>query len=258
VGYGAAALVTGLVLPHWGWRAVFFVGIAPALFIFWIRRNVPEPVLWTAAHEQRATATRFSALFRPGLRTLTVAVTVMNAFALFGWWGFNLWLPGYLSSPAASGGAGLSTGSMTMFVFAMQIGMWFGYVTFGFISDTVGRKRTYVGYLVAAAVLVAVYASIRSPVALFALGPFVAFFATGHFSGFGAVTAEIFPTSIRGRGQGFTYNAGRLASAAAPFAVGSLAGTHGFRVALLLTSAAFLLAASTWSMIPETQGTELA
>jgi MFS family permease len=140
----------------------------------------------------------------------------------------------------------------------MQIGMWFGYVTFGFVSDALGRKRAYVGYMVTAAILVFIYTSIRSPLALLALGPFVAFFATGYFSGFGAVTAEIYPTAIRARAQGFTYNMGRIASAAAPFAVGSLAAAQGFQVALLLTSAAFLLAALTWLWIPETRGRQLA
>jgi MFS family permease len=86
----------------------------------------------------------------------------------------------------------------------------------------------------------------------------VAFFATGYFSGFGAVTAEIYPTGIRATAQGFTYNMGRIASAAAPFAVGSLAAAQGFHVALLLTSAAFLLAALTWIWIPETRGRQLA
>jgi MFS family permease len=259
IGYGAAAIVTGLVLPRWGWRAVFFVGILPALFTLWIRRNVREPAVWQRAQAASAADRgRFRDMFRPGLRGLTLAVTLMNAFTLFAWWGFNLWLPGYLSMPVASGGMGLSTGRMAFFVVAMQIGMWFGYVTFGFISDIVGRKRTYMAYLVAAAVLIAAYVSIEAPLALFALGPFVAFFGTGYFSGFGAVTAEIYPTRIRGTAQGFTYNMGRLASAAAPFAVGSLAYTHGFRAALLLSSAAFLLAALTWILIPETKGRELA
>jgi MFS family permease len=85
----------------------------------------------------------------------------------------------------------------------------------------------------------------------------VAFFATGYFSGFGAVTAEIYPTSIRATAQGFTYNVGRLASAAAPFAVGSLAQTRGFQAALLLTSLAFVLAAAAWTFIPETRGRRL-
>jgi MFS family permease len=140
----------------------------------------------------------------------------------------------------------------------MQVGMWFGYVTFGFIADAIGRKRAYVIYTIAAAALILVYISVRIPVALLLLGPFVAFFATGYFSGFGAVTAEIYPTDIRATAQGFTYNIGRIASAAAPWVVGALAQTRGFPVALSLTSLAFLLAAATWIWIPETRGRRLA
>ena len=147
---------------------------------------------------------------------------------------------------------------MSWFIIAMQVGMWFGYITFGYISDIVGRKRAYVAYLVTAGVLIAIYASLRTPVALLVLGPFVAFFATGYFSGFGAVTAEIYPTAIRATAQGFTYNLGRIASAAAPFTVGTLAQTRGFDVALSTTSVAFMAAALLWFWIPETKGRELA
>jgi MFS family permease len=147
---------------------------------------------------------------------------------------------------------------MTAFVIAMQVGMWFGYVTFGFVADAIGRRRSYVVYTLTAAALIAVYVSVRIPALLLVLGPFVAFFATGYFSGFGAVTAEIYPTAIRATAQGFTYNIGRLASAAAPYAVGTLAQTRGFGTALLLTSAAFVAAAAMWIWIPETKGRELA
>jgi MFS family permease len=259
IGYGAAAVVTALVLPRWGWRAVFFVGILPAFLTLWVRRSVREPAMWRDARARPpAERGRFGDIFRGGMLRLTIAVTIMNAFTLFAWWGFNLWLPAYLSLPVSSGGRGLSTSVMASFVFAMQIGMWFGYVTFGFVSDAVGRKRTYIVYLITAAILIVVYTNIRAPLGLLLLGPLVAFFATGYFSGFGAVTAEIYHTGIRARAQGFTYNMGRIASAAAPFAVGSLAETRGFHVALLLTSAAFLLAALTWIWIPETRGRQLA
>src|SRR4029453_16256621 len=118
-------------------------------------------------------------------------------------------------------------------------------------------KPTYITYLVAAAVLLFVYVSIKVPLVLLLLGPFVAFFATGYFSGFGAVTAEIYPTAIRATAQGFTYNLGRIVSALAPFYVGALAQTHGFGAALSISSAAFLLAAVTWIGTPETRGRQL-
>jgi MFS family permease len=182
----------------------------------------------------------------------------MNACTLFGWWSFNLWLPSYLQEPPSRGGLGLQMLSSSTMIVVMQIGMWFGYITFGFVSDRIGRKPTYIGYLLAAALLLFLYVSVSAPLVLLVLGPFVAFFATGYFSGFGAVTAEIFPTSIRGTAQGFTYNVGRIVSAAAPFTVGTLAQTQGFGTALSISSLAFLAAAATWIWIPETRGRALA
>jgi MFS family permease len=131
-------------------------------------------------------------------------------------------------------------------------------VTFGFVSDRFGRKRSYLTYLLTAAVLLAIYVSIRNAGVLLVLGPFVAFSATGYFSGFGAVSAEIYPTSIRATAQGFTYNIGRLVSAGAPYLVGSLADAHGFGAALLVCSGSLLLAAVFWIWIPETKGRALA
>jgi MFS family permease len=189
---------------------------------------------------------------------VTIAVTLMNACTMFAWWGFNLWIPAYLSLPADSGGIGLSPSAMSLLVVVMQAGMWLGYVTFGFASDAFGRKRSYVVYLLLAAVLMFAYAGTRQPLLLLALGPLVAFFGTGYFSGFGALTAEIYDTAFRATAQGLTYNAGRLASAAAPFAVGSLADAHGFGVALAVAAAAFLAAAVFWIWIPETKGRTLA
>ena len=92
---------------------------------------------------------------------------------------------------------------------------------------------------------------------LLALWPVVAFVGTGYFSGFGAVTAEIFPTRIRATAQGLTYNLGRGISAAAPFTVGALATVSGLGAARLVTSLAFLGAATLWVGIPETRGRAL-
>ena len=79
----------------------------------------------------------------------------------------------------------------------------------------------------------------------------------GYFSGFGAITAEIYPTAIRATAQGITYNIGRLASAVAPFVVGTLAQTRGFGAAFTMTAVAFLVAAAFWTLIPETRGRDM-
>ena len=258
IGYALAAVVNWLVqdVAGLGWRAVFFAGVLPALFAFWVRRNVPEPEAWLAARRAPTRVTLRQAIGGPMLG-ITVALTLMNACTMFAWWGFNTWVPSYLQQPAAAGGAGLSSARMNLFIIAMQAGMWLGYVTFGVVSDRVGRKRTYVTYLLFAAVLVFAYASTSDPWLLLVLGPVTAFFATGYFSGFGAVTAELYPTSIRATAQGFTYNIGRVASAAAPYVVGGLTQSAGFGPALSLTAAAYAAAAVFWFFIPETKGRTL-
>jgi len=247
IGYGLAAIVVAIMLPRLGWRAVFFVGIIPALFTLWIRRSVKEPEMWTRRASQPRRVGDFP-------WKLAFFLAAMNAATMFAWWGLNLWVPSYLSLPSTQGGVGLSTETMAMFVVAMQLGMWLGYVTFGFISDALGRRPTYIGYLVIAALLVWIYGIVREPMVLLVLGPFVAFFGTGYFSGFGAVASEIFPTSIRATALGVTYNSGRLLSAAAPFVVGSMAQRRGFGPAFTLTAFAFLVAALFWVGIPETKG----
>jgi MFS family permease len=260
VGYGAAALANAIVLPAYGWRAVFFVGILPALLTLWVRRHVREPEIWRRSRETPPPGGRggLGTIFRGPLGGLTIAITLMNACTMFAWWGFNLWIPAFLSLPAEKGGVGLGTVAMSAMVAVMQVGMWFGYVTFGFVSDVAGRKRSYVAYLLMASVLMLAYASTREPVVLLVLGPFVAFFGTGYFTGFGAVTAEIYDTRVRATAQGFTYNVGRVASAAAPFVVGSLADTRGFGAAFTVAAAAFVFAACFWVAIPETRGRQLA
>ena len=253
IGYGLAAIVVAIVLPRFGWRAVFFTGIIPAIFTLWIRRSVKEPEMWSrqAGSREPATGSRKFPL------RIAIFLTAMNAATMFAWWGLNSWVPSYLSLEPTRGGIGLSTETMAAFVVAMQVGMWFGYVSFGFIADAFGRRPTYIAYLLIAAVLVWYYGFAREPWVLLVLGPFVAFFGTGYFSGFGAVASEIFPTSIRATALGVTYNSGRLLSAIAPFIVGTMAQSRGFGAAFTTTAIAFIIAAVLWLGIPETKGRKM-
>jgi len=254
IGYGLAALVNLLVLPLWGWRGVFFVGVLPALATLWIRRHVDEPRIW---HRAAADRGRVSLLFAPHVAAVTIFLTLMNAFTLFGYWAQNSWVPAYLSLDAAHGGLALSSSMMSGFVIAMQIGAWIGYVSFGYLADAYGRKRIYIWFLAMTAVLLPVYGSLRAPALLLVLGPAVSYFASGFYSGFGAVIAELYPTSVRATAAGVCYNVGRIASAAAPFAIGSLAARRGFGTAFAVAGVAYLAAALMWVWIPDTSNAEL-
>jgi MFS family permease len=260
VGYALAAGITALVLPRGGWRGVFFVGVLPALLTFWIRRHVEEPEIWKRSAREKKPQSQLAGLGeifgRPLLKN-TLVTTLTNAGTMFAWWGLFTWIPAYLGLPAGQGGMGLDVVTTSTWIIVMQVGMWLGYVSFGFVCDRIGRKKTYIIYLFAAAALVVLYSSVRQNAALLVLGPFVAFFGTGYFSGFGTITAEIFPTRIRASAQGFTYNIGRGLSALAPFTIGALAKGHGLAWAFYLTAGFFLFSAVMAFALPETKGRAL-
>ena len=252
IGEIVAAAVVGVVLPRFGWRAVFFVGILPALLVFWIRRDVPESAVWLERGGRKEGALRV--LLRPDIRRNGLLATAMNALCMFGYWGLFTWIPAYLALPASQGGRGLGLFATTTWLIVMGVGKWLGYVLFGFAADAFGRRRSYVTYLLVAAALVPLYGLATSPTSLLVLGPLVAFFGTGYFSGFSALTAELFPTEVRATAMGVSYNIGRGLSAAAPFVVGALANTYGLGSAFFLQAAAFFLAALLALALPETRG----
>jgi MFS family permease len=256
IGEAIAALVVAVVLPNFGWRAVFFVGVLPALLVLWIRRRVPEPALWTSRQSGNHLGLFKRLLSKDVLRVGTLA-TAMNACAMFGYWGLFTWIPAYLSLPVSQGGRGLSLVKTTTFFLVLCLGKWLGYSMFGFFADAFGRRKPYFIYLLIAAALVPLYGSAKSAFWLLVLGPFVAFFGTGFFSGYAAIASEIFPGEIRAVAMGLSYNIGRGLSAAAPFAVGALALHYGIGPAFFLQAAAFFVAALLALMLPETLGRAL-
>ena len=247
VGFALGAALVAVIMPRFGWRAVFFAGIVPALIALWLQRRLHEPDAWRQA---RAPKFRPAQLFRGRLGMSTLICATMNAATLFAWWGLFTWVPRFLSMPKAQGGRGMGIVMTSEWTIVMQVGTFLGYVTFGYIADRWSRKYAYISYLIIAAALVPLFAFVRSPNALLAIGPLVGFFGTGYFSGFAVIASELFPTALRGSAMGFVYNIGRLLSAVAPWAIGRVSEHAGLSAALCITSGAFLLAALIASALP--------
>jgi MFS family permease len=279
VGFAAAALVAGPVSGYFGWRAVFFVGILPALLTLWIRRGVPESELWKKQESRKISTTRnlfrdsraasaasdllarehsFSAIFRPPYVRHTFALLLFNFCGMFAWWGLFTWMPPYLSLPVSQGGRGFGVmGTTTLLVVLNLFGMFPGYATFGWVADHLGRRKAFLIYSLMAAMLIPLYAAARSPIVLMGLGTVVAFFGTGIFSGSGIMGSEIFPTAVRARALGFTYNGARTLSSVAPFVIGRVGQARGLSWAFYLCAAGYLLAALMTTQLPETRGKTL-
>lgn len=272
-GFAAAALVAGPVSRYFGWRAVFFVGILPALVTLWIQKRVPESEMWLermpASHQEksgksehpgREIAAHVSTLeiFRPTYLRTTLALLLFNFFCLFAWWGLFTWLPPYLSLPVSQGGRGFGVMGMTTLMVVLNLcGMFPGYASFGWVADHMGRRNAFLLYTVAAALLIPLYAAARSAGALLVLGALVAFFATGVFSGSGIMGSEVFPTAVRARALGFTYNGARALSSLAPLVIGRVGQAKGLGWAFYICAAGYLLAALTTTQLPETKGKKL-
>jgi MFS family permease len=279
IGYALAALVASVVLHYANWRFVFFVGILPALVTIWIRSRVPESGMWIERGRGRDEDQRqdqrqgqrlepqrtqrkpqgghesFFAIFRAPYLKSTFALLFVNFFGLFGWWGLFQWVPAYLSLPVARGGRGFSVmGTASLLIFLNLFGMFPGYLSFGWVADHLGRRKSFAIYLFAAALLIPFYAMARSQSTLLVLGAIVAFFGTGWFSGCGTIGSEIYPTSLRARGLGFTYTGARAMSSVSPYMIGKIGDLNGLNSAFYLCAAAFLLAGLVATQLPETKG----
>jgi MFS family permease len=256
IGYILAALLASAIMPSLGWRALFAVGVLPALLAVWIRRKVAEPEIWRreSGEERRP----LNEILRAPYFRNAVAATVLTTTVLFAYWGLFTWVPAYLASPVESGGAGMSIVRSSGWIVPMQVGAFLGYVLFGVLADRLGRRPVFIAFVLGAAALVPVYGRMAlRPAVLMAMGPLIGFFGHGYFSVFGAMLAELFPSSIRGTAQGLCYNLGRAVSALAPFVIGALADRHGIGSALALTSAFFLAAGGLILLLPETRGEQL-
>jgi MFS family permease len=257
IGEAIAALVAWLVLPNFGWRAVFLVGVLPALLVFWIQSRVPESTQWSERRTADAQRPSLRQLLTGKVLRTGLLATTMNGCSMFGYWGLFTWIPAYLSLSPAQGGRGLSLVKTTTFFVVLCAGKFLGYLSFGFLADAFGRRKPYFAYLLIAAALVPVYGMTGNAMLLLILGPFVAFFGTGFFSGYAAIASEIFPGEIRAAAMGLSYNVGRGISAAAPFVVGALAIQRGIGPAFLLLAGAFFAAAMLSLLLPETRGSRL-
>lgn len=262
IGYALAALVAGIVLRYSNWRSVFFIGILPALVTLWIRRDVPESEMWRQ-HRQAEAATAgpgasIRELFSPPYVRPAFALLLLNLFGMFAWWGLFTWVPSYLSLPPSKSGRGFDAALMTTMLIVLNLtGMFPGYLSFGLVADRLGRRHAFALYLILAALLVPVYGLASSPWKLLLLGTPIAFFGTGFFSGSGLAGSEIFPTRIRARALGFTYNGARMLSSLAPFVIGYVGQRRGLGPAFFLCAISFFLAAIMALQLPETRGKAL-
>ncbi|MFD7132631.1 MFS transporter [Streptomyces sp. NPDC059894] len=258
VGWGLAAIVYTLVFSVFGddvaWRVMFWTGALPALLVVWMRRRVQDAPTAVAAREHSGEKGSFPAIFRGPLLRTTVFAGLLSTGVQGGYYTLATWVPTYLKTER--GLSVVNTGGYLTFLIS---GAFLGYLTGGHLTDRLGRRRNIWLFALLSAVCVLAYANIPSgaDTLLLVLGFPLGFCMSAIFSGFGSFLSELYPTAVRGTGQGFTYNTGRAVGAVFPTTVGFLADSWGVGGALVFGAVGYGLAALALLGLPETRGKEL-
>jgi MFS family permease len=258
VGWAAAALafwaVSAWVPAHIAWKIVFWLGILPGLLVLYIRRNVPEPVLFVqmraAASRGRERAGAFLDIFRLPLLRTTILATMLSTGMLAAYYSITTWLPTFLATERH-----LSIAGTTGYLLMVITGSLAGYLVSAWLTDAIGRRRGFIAFAVGGAVLIVLYTRLPVTGGMFLIGFPLGFFMLGIFSGMGACLSELFPSAVRGSGQGFTYSFGRGIGGFCPSLIGLLSTRFSLGDAIAgFTVAAYALVVLTALVIPETRG----
>lgn len=260
IGWGLTAILYALLfswLPaEQAWRALFLLGLLPAIFVIFVRRLVKDPEVYreTKAAQTQDAPSHFYEIFAPDLRWVTLRASLLTTGALGGYYAITSWLPTFLKNER-----GLSVLGTGGYLAMVIVGSYIGYVVSAYLCDLLGRKKNFILFAVGSFVIVLLYTQVPvSDGVMLWLGFPLGFFASGIFSGMGSFLTELFPTRVRGSGQGFCYNIGKVIAALFPLMIGLL----GEKIPLGLGIGAF--AAVSYGVVilaalslPETRGKEL-
>ncbi|WP_432534262.1 MFS transporter [Kineococcus arenarius] len=282
VGWTAAALVGFLLVPASddGWRWALVLGAVPALYAIVVRRGLPESVRFLMskgrhseaeqvvrqfeesagvryaagplAHEDPgATAASAPGVWGRGLRRRTTGLWLVWFFVNFSYYGAFTWIPSLLVED------GFTLVRSLEFTLIITLGQLPGYAVSAWLVEAWGRRRTLSVFLVGSAAAALLYSAADSEPAILTAGVLLSFFNLGAWGALYALTPEVYPTLVRGRGAGSAAGFGRIASILAPLSVPLLLGAGGTAVVFVVFGAAFALAAGASWLLPETRGRAL-
>lgn len=229
-----AALLSAIILPTLGWRALFLVGVVPVIFAFIVRKNLDESPEWLAAQKnkkasKKAEKGKLVQLFEtPRTAITTISLIIMATVQIAGYNGLMIWLPSMLQQSQ-----GLSVSSSAIWTISTAVGMIIGMLTFGLFLDRFGAKRAYGVFLIASACAVFLYSYATGSVGVLIGGAIVGFFSNGMFAGYGALIGSLYPVQIRSTATNTIFNFGRAIGGFSPILVGYILQSYDMKVAML-------------------------
>lgn len=249
-----ATLTVTLIGANFGWRYAFAVGVLPALFVAWTRSGLKEPEMWQILKDNNKNQISLHKLFNNSRTTFTtfgliIACTVQN----FGFYGLMVWMPTMIADELH-----LPFKNTTFWTISTTLGMVIGILVFGWLCDKLGRRPSYIIFLLISAASIWFYFHQSDITVLIIFGSVIGFFVNGMMGGYGALLAEHYPTDARSSAENIIFNLGRGIAGIAQVLIGYLATKYSISYALALLSAAYILSAFAFLvLIPETKGKAL-
>ena len=267
-GWLIAALVAFLIIPGHGWRVAFVIGAIPALYIWVVRRKLPESPRWLESkgrfaeaeaivehlesESERLTGTAlppaetthkpetepaarftFVALWTPQYRQRTIMLWILWFGLVFGYYGIFVWLPTLLVK------AGYSMVNSFFYVVIVTLAQIPGYFSAAVLIERTGRKPVIVFYLLLSALSAFLFGQATDTAQILLWASLMSFFNLGAWGAVYTYTPELYPTRARATGAGSAAAFGRIGGILAPYLVGMLLPSIG-RAGVLAMNAALL------------------
>jgi len=250
IGVILATALSLSLMPIYGWRAMYMVGIAPAILAAYVRWRIPESPIWR--ERGRAAAFPLRELFSATHRRFTAAFLVVAIVAEMGYWGIMIWLPSALLTEYR-----IPFARTIYFLLATDGMILIGMFVFGLLSDLAGRRITVSAGFLGMVLAVLYFAMAKTPQQVFVASLLTGFFVNSYFTVFGALFSEPYPTHARSTAVNFIFNTGRGFGGVAPLIIGVLAPAFSISGVIGMFSLLFLAAAAVIWTVPETRGAQL-
>lgn len=235
-----AALLSAFILPRFGWRALFIIGMIPVIFAFIVRKNLQESPAWLEAQKvskNRKSKGRFSLLFaNPKVTMTTISLSIMATVQIAGYNGLMIWLPSMLQKSQ-----GLSVSSSALWTISTAVGMILGMLTFGRFIDYFGIKRSYGLFLLSSACAVYFYSFAAGSLGILIGGAIVGFFSNGMFAGYGALISSFYSVEIRSTATNSIFNFGRAMGGLSPILVGFILQNYNMSIVMIYLALLYII-----------------
>jgi len=284
LGYLVAGIVSLLLVPVGGWRLVFLATALPAIYVFVIRRAVPESPRWYEARgrlNEAETTMQYienrvqeahgkplpepaqsaiiaevpkggfalGELFTKKYRVRTIMAWAMWFFIMIGFYGISVWIGKILVDKGFT-----IQKSIEVVLTMVSIGVP-GFFLAAYLVEKIGRKPSAVGFFFMCGVGAYFYGQATSNTGLLIAGGFMQFFFFGQASVMYAYTAEVFPTRARATGCGTSSTCGRIGALLGPSIVPLIMANYGVEAVFKLGGACYVVAALVVLILgPETKG----